>query len=94
MRGGGGDGARIPACRAGKRPLVLREQGKAVPAMILRAVGQQGSCNTQAFLHIVIEQTDAEMTALFETKAAVCAKIVAADGDNMYDLHHRRGSLV
>ena len=33
---------------------------------------------------------DKLVTALFETKAAVCAKILVADGDNMYDLHHRR----
>ena len=42
-QGLGGAGARIPVCRAGKRPPVLRKQGKAVPAMILRATGLQGS---------------------------------------------------
>ena len=45
-QGQGGAGARVPSCRAGKRSLVLRKQGKAVPAMILRAIRLQGSWPT------------------------------------------------
>ena len=42
-QGCGGPESRIPGCCAGKRSLVSRKRGKAVKAMILRAIGQQGS---------------------------------------------------
>ena len=31
-----------------------------------------------------------KVTRLYDTKSAVCAKIVTAGGDNLYDLHHRK----
>ena len=54
-QGQGGAGARVPSCRAGKRPIVLRKQGKAVPAMILRAIGLQGSWPLHRVTHTATE---------------------------------------